>query len=35
MKESGSTGAIAIGISVTRGVIFMPVLSRSVGRRYA
>ncbi len=35
MNESGSTGAIAIGISVTRGVVIMPVLSRNLRRRYA
>jgi hypothetical protein len=35
MNESGSTGAIASGISVTRGVVIMPVLSQYSGRRYA
>lgn len=34
MKGSGSTGAIGTGISVTRGVVIMLVLSRSGDRRY-
>jgi hypothetical protein len=35
MNGSASTGAIAIGISVTRGVVIMPVLSVGAGGRYA
>jgi hypothetical protein len=34
MNGSGSTGAIGTGISVTRGVVIMPVLSRGGGGRY-
>jgi hypothetical protein len=34
MKGSGSIGAIVSGISVTRGVVIMPVLSHRDGRRY-
>jgi hypothetical protein len=34
MNGSGSTGAIGTGISVTRGVVIMPVLSRSGDGRY-
>jgi hypothetical protein len=34
MNESGSTGAMATAISVTRGVV-MPLLSRAGGERYA
>ena len=35
MNESGSTGAIAIGISVTRGVVIVPVVFQHLRRRYA
>jgi hypothetical protein len=35
MNGSGSTGAIAIGISVTRGVVIVFVVSRHRGCRYA
>lgn len=34
MKGSGSTRAIGTGISVTRGVVIMTVLSHGDGRRY-
>ena len=34
MNGSGSTGAIGTGISVTRGVVIMPVPSRGDGGRY-
>ena len=34
MKGSGSTGAIGTGISVTRGVVIMLVLSRSGDWRF-
>jgi len=35
MKESGSTGAIDKGTSVTRGVVIMPNLARHPRGRYA
>jgi hypothetical protein len=35
MNGSGSTGAIATAISVTRGVVIMPFLSRAGDERYA